>query len=212
MRTLINPRNQGGLRYLFDISDPHSNPEHIEMGSIQPTIDMSMGGYARMNDYSQLKDAGLVGVALSGQQTATFNILSYGNVYGIDPQIVVPIGHCCVVWGIKMHLQMSAADAGANNGKYAQCVLQMIAPTIVSPAVTKWNGTFQVNTNQLLYSPGTRYVENITRDNVSVIPPSTRLAFTIWWETGGNFPNSAVFTYSIVGQCFPVGGPLPTWI
>lgn len=44
----IDPRNQQGLRWLFNISDTRVNPEDLDMSSVQPVIDMSFGGYSKL--------------------------------------------------------------------------------------------------------------------------------------------------------------------
>jgi len=213
MSSLINPRNQQGLRYLFDIADPKSNPERIEMASIQPTIDMSFGGYAKLSDFTQLQSQGLNGVSLNGVQTFTNRILSYGNSTGIDPQIIIPIGFCAIIWGMKVHVSMSAGDAAANAGKYLQQVIKLIIPTIgVNNDITKWSGAWKIDSNMTLYQPGSLGTETIHRGHLSVIPPSCGLEITTWWESGVNFPASTTLTYHIGAQCFPVGAPLPMGI
>lgn len=207
MLTLINPRNQGGLRYLFDLVDPQSNPERIDMGAIQPVIDMNFSGYAKLNDYDKLEDCEEPSSSIAGVQTKTWRILSYGNDDGSgDTQLVVPVGHNFIVWGIKMHIYFNAAGAAAFSGKYISSEVLAIMPT--GAEVTKWHGTGHVSSGCLLYAPGHYEFAPLTRNELCIIPAGTVLNLVWWAQDGSNFPGTTVVRYAIVGQAVPEGAPL----
>lgn len=214
MLTLINPGRQQGLRYLFNLADPQSAPEYIDMGAIQPTIDMSFNGFAKLNDYSQLLYCEETGSNLSGLQTKTWRVLSYGQDDGSgDEQIVVPTGFNFVVWGVKQHIYMLPAQAAAMAGKYISSELLMNTP--VGKQITKWHGTTQVNANVELYAPGHYWLHRLTREHIQVVPSGTSLDLVWWVQDGTNFagaPGNIECIYCIVGQAFPEGAPLPLGI
>lgn len=205
--TLINPGNQQGLRYLFDIADPQSNPEKIDMSAIQPVIDMSFCGYAKLHDYGRLLSAAQPLVSIAGVQTKTFEILCYGNATTADPQIEVPVGNHFVCWGIKMLIYFNAAGATAFNGKYISMELSYFCPD--GTEITKYHGTGHVSSSCLLYAPGHYEFCCLTRENVYIIPAGTTVKITFWTQDGSLFPANTQIRYAIAGQSIPCGAPIP---
>lgn len=208
--SLINPRNQGGLRYIFDLVDPQSNPETIDMTAIQPVVDFNFGGFVKLNDYENLEGCTEAGSSIAGVQTKTWRILSYGNAVGVTQQVVVPVGYNAVIWGIKQHLLYDAAGAAAVNGKYASSEILMTCPNGVQ--ITKYHGCGQQFTGTQLYAPGNHYFEPLTRTNICVVPAGCVLDLVWWLQDGTNFPANTVVVYAVTAQCFPVGAPLPIGI
>lgn len=205
--TSINPRNQKGLQYLFDINDPQSNPESIDMQAIQPTIDMSFGGVARLHDYENLLSVAQSGSSIAGVQTKTWQILSPGNAVGADNQIVVPVGYHFVSWGLKTNLYFDAAGIAAFAGKYCSCEVLLFTPN--NDEIIKYHGTELTASGVRLYAPGFRTTENITRNHICVIPAGCRIRLVWWSQDGTVFPANTVVRYYWAGQAFPVGSPLP---
>lgn len=206
MLTRINPRNQGGLRYLFDIADPQSNPEFVDMGAIQPVIDTNFNGFAKLNDYTKTESCEQLSDSIAGVQTKTWRILSYGNASGADTQVVVPVGHNYVVWGIKQHIYFDAAGATAFSGKYISSELLMTGPDGVQ--TTSWHGTGHVSSGCLLYAPGHYEFSQLTRENVRILPAGSILELVWWVQDGSNFPANTVVRYALAGQAVPEGAPL----
>lgn len=205
--TLINPGNQQGLRYLFDIADPQSNPEKIDMSAIQPVIDMGFDGYARMHDYGRLLSAQVDAASIAGVQTKTWDILCYGNKSTVDVQIEVPIGNHFVVWGTKLHIYFNSAGAAAFNGKYISGQLSMICPD--GSKVCKWHATGHVSSSCLLYGPGHYEFSELTRENLYIVPAGCKLQVSWWVQDGSNFPANTTVEYRITGQYIPCGAPIP---
>lgn len=208
-QSLINPNNQKGLRHVFEIKDTQLNPEHVDMGAVQPVIDMNFGGNATLNNYDLLQGCTEPGSSVVGVQTKTWRILSYVNASGVDQQIVVPPNHNFLIWGIKCHLYFNAAGAAAIAGKYFSIEIKMICPDSGSTEVSKYHGTNFGYAGCLLYGLGGLYFRECTKLNMQVIPADCVLEITTWVQDGTNFPNSCVMVYSIVGQAFPVGAPAP---
>lgn len=203
--SLINPQNQKGLRHVFDIKDPQLNPEHVDMGAVQPVIDMSFNGFAKLNDYSLLQGITESGDTIAGVQTKTWRVLSYSNSFGATTQIVVPPNHNFLIWGIKQHIYFNAAGAAAFNGKYISSELLMNCPDSGGTQITKWHGTGHVSSGCLLYAPGHFEISPLTKENIQVIPADCTLDIVWWAQDGSIFPANTVVVYAIAGQAFPVG-------
>lgn len=201
----INPRNQGGLRHLFDISDPDSNPETIDMTSITPVVEMSFGGYSKLNDYTTLDHCQQIGDNIAGQNSLDRTLINYGNFDGGgDPQIAIPVGYNAIVWGIKTHVKFDAAGATAFNGKYITAVLKLYSPDGIDMDKVFW--TTVVHITERTYQPW------ITRQSICIIPAGCKLE--LWWlsQDGTNFPANTTLDYKLVTQSFPIGSPLPIGI
>lgn len=205
--TLINPGNQQGLRYLFDIADPQSNPENIDMTAIQPVVDMNFGGFAKLHDYTNLLSCAEPASSIAGVQSKTWTILCYGNATTADQQVIVPVGHHFVSFGIKMHIYFNAAGAAAVNGKYISSEVLMIAPS--GTEITRYHMTFVAASGCLLYAPGFQNTEVINRQHLCVVPAGSKINVVFWLQDGTNFPAATVVRYALVGQAIPVGSPLP---
>lgn len=201
-RSAINPRNQQGIRYLFETIDQKSNPETIDLSTIVPVVDMSFGGFAKLGDYSLLDHCQQIGDNIAGRSALNRDMLSYGTDSGSgDPQIVVPVGMNTVIWGMKTHVKYDAAGAAAHNGKYMTCVIKLYDPNGIDMDKVFW--TVPVVTANRIYQPW------ITRESICVIPAGCRLE--LWWlvQDGTNWPANTQLDYKLISQSFPIGAPLP---
>lgn len=205
----IHPENQKGLRHIFDINDMQTNPENIDMGTIQPVVDMQFMGFAKLNDYTYLLEAIETGDDLNGLQTKTYRLLSYSNPWGADNQITVPPNHNFLLWGIKVHLYLSAAGAAALAGDTVTFEINMHCPTGAVAQLVKYRGDFPISAAVRHYAPGYLNSEVLTTKNhLQVIPADCFLNFTVWNQTGANFPLLSNIYYQLCGQAFPVGAPV----
>jgi len=210
-RSAIDPRNQRGLEYTLGIKEPQSNPDEVDLTDVKPVIDMNMQGYARLNDYTKLLECHeSMGDPISGLQTKTWRCLSVQNAVGAEPQILVPVGHNFVSWGIKVYLFTNAAGAAALAGKYISLEFEMITPT--GQNVTKYHGVTQCNAGILLYAPGHYWLHRLTREHICVVPAGCAMQFTWWLQDGTNFPANTEIFYTWVGQAIPEGAPIPMGI
>jgi hypothetical protein len=201
-KSTINPRNQGGLRYLFDTIDPKSNPESIDMETITPVVEMSFGGYSKLNDYTNLDHCQQVADNIAGQSLLHRTMLSYGNFDGGgDPQIAYPVGYNAMVWGLKTHVKFDAAGAAAFNGKFITCVIKMYERNGIDMDKVFW--TVKVETLNRIYQPW------ITRESLCIVPSECKLE--LWWlvQDGVNFPANTTLDYKLITQSFPIGCPFP---
>lgn len=211
-RSTIDMRGARGLSYVLGINNVQTNPDEADLSFVQPVIDMSMCGYSRLNDYTRLMGIAEPGSSIAAAQTKTWRILSHGNAVGVDRQVVVPVGHNFVIWGIKQHLYYNAAGAAADNGKYISSEILMNCPTSPGVQVTKYHGTGHVSSNCLLYAPGHYEFSCMSRENVYVVPAGCSLDLVWWKQDGTMFPANTVVVYAIVGQAFPDGAPIPQMI
>lgn len=190
-----------GLQYMFDINEAQSNPETLDLSNIIPTVDMGMGGHALLHDSSKYLNAdGRSGSNLVGVQTKTFRVLTYGNASGADPQIVVPLNHHFVSWGMKCMFYTNAAGAAALNTKWVSVELEMYPNTV--PAV-KFIGEIQCSTSKQ------QYAFNITREFLQIVPAGAYLNLSIWLHDGSLFPAATELKYTLIGMAVPVGAPIP---
>jgi len=206
-RSAVDPQNQRGLSYLCGIKDVQGNPDEVSLEFIQPVVDVSFDGYAKLNDYHQLLHCIEVGKSIAGVQSQTVNILSYGNATGADQQIIVPIGYNFVSWGFKVHVTVDAAGAAALHNKWFSMELEMIHP--VGNYVTKWHAGDYFVSGVQQYHPGYHYSENITREHLHVIPAGCALIFVVWIHDGSNFPANTTLHYCLMGQAVPEGAAIP---
>lgn len=209
-RSSCDMGGQRGLAYLLGVNEPQTNPEECAVDTVQPVIDMSMQGYAKLNDYSKFIDCEESGDTIAGAQTKTWAVLSYGNARGATEQIVVPVGYNYLIWGIKQHIYFDGAGATAFNGKYISSELLMTGPGGVQ--VTKWHGTCHVSSSAVLYAPGHYELAPLTRQNLYVVPAGCIIDLVWWAQDGSNFPANTDVIYAIMGQAFPQGAPIPAGI
>lgn len=207
MITLINPGNQQGLRYLFDIVDPQSNPENIDMSAIQPVIDMNFGGFAKLNDYGNSQNCQQPSSSIAGVQSKTWRILSHGNAVGADQQVVVPVRHNFFLWGHKLDLYFDAAGAGAFNGKWITCEILLWCPD--GTELCKYHASWQVSTGYQLYAPGGKGAPPLNMADWQVIPYGSYVELVFWVQDGSNFPANTRVKYMLYGIAYPSGAPLP---
>lgn len=103
----IDSRNQRGLRHVFNISDITVNPDKVDMGTVQPTIDMSFGGYSKLPDYVNMTSK-RVDIRLSTEQDPTITLEAVipgdGDVtakselgYGVGNNCYIPYHRVLVV-------------------------------------------------------------------------------------------------------------------
>lgn len=210
-RSVIDPRyGSNGLAYMLGIREAQSYPEEIDLSSITPVVDLSMGGYLRVNDSTRYQHAELVAFALGGLQTVTARILSPGNAVTATPQIIVPIGCNFAVWSVYEHIEFDAAGAAAFNGVHVASIIRMINTSGLE--TKKWCADWtMVNTVRILLD-GMMGTEKITREHVYVVPAGCALEMTTWTQAGANFPANTTLTYRIMGQNIPVGAAIPPWI
>lgn len=192
-----------GLQYMFDINEPQSNPESLDMSNIIPVIDMSMGGHALLHDSDKYLSAdGRSGSNLVGVQSKTFRVLTYGNASGADPQVVVPLNHHFISWGMKCMFYTNAAGAAAINNKWGSIELELFPGVGAVPAV-KFIGEF------LGSSLKQQYAFNITREFLQIVPAGSYCQLSIWLHDGSVFPAATELKYTLIGQAVPVGAVLP---
>jgi len=200
-RVGIEVKNRNGLRYMFQINEAQSNPEILDMTSIIPTIDMSMMGHALLDDTSKyLSCDGRTTSSVAGVQSKTFKILSYGNAVGADTQIVVPLNHHFVVWGVKILLYTNVAGAGVINNKWISIELELLTGSV---PICKYQNDFTGN------SLRQQYQQPLDRSNLQVVPCGCTLQLSTWIQDGTNFPANTSLQYTLVGQAVPSGAPLP---
>jgi hypothetical protein len=211
-RSTIDMKGARGLSHVLGINSVQTNPDEADLGFVQPVIDMSMCGYSRLNDYTLLRGAAETASSIASAQTKTWRILSHGNAVGATKQIVAPVGHNFIIWGIKTNIYYNTAGAGADAGKYVSCEIIMNCPTSPAVFVCKYHGTFHISSGCLLYAPGHYEFAELTRQNIYVVPAGCSLDLIYWKQDGTMFPANTNVEYRIVGQAFPDGAPLPSWI
>lgn len=207
MITLINPGNQQGLRYLFDIVDPQSNPEHIDMNAIQPVIDMNFGGFAKLNDYGRQQSCTEPTSSIAGVQSKTWRILTYGNASGVTQQVVVPVGHNFHLWGHKLDIYFDAAGAAAFANKWITCEILWWTPN--GTELCKYHASWQCANGYQLFAPGGKGAPPLNQSDMQVIPAGTNVDLVFWSQDGSNFPANTRVKYCLYGIAYPNGAPIP---
>jgi len=206
-RSNIELKGNSALTFLLGINSVVSNPAEIDLSTVNPVIDMGMSGYSYLHDstrYLSLFD----GAGLAGLQTKTMRILTQGNAFGANPQLVYPIGCHFVVFSCTFTMVVDAAGAAAINNKYIIAALEMGLPN-TSIVTKKWRGQITGDTACKHYFDGMQRVEKINRDHLYILPSGSNLSYVIYVDDGTNFPANTTFEYHLTGMAVPVGAPLP---
>lgn len=212
-RPLIDLRGQSPLPSMFNVRDTRSYPETFDMSTIQPTLDMAMGGYKDMHTYSRWSGKMVVGLGIGGLQTKFYPIANYGQAVGGDPQIIIPINHCFVLFGLSLKITFDAAGSGAIGGVYFSQELHLYnAVAFGDPThfYKPWRGTYLGNASLRGYFDGSLTTEIITLKHLRVIPAGCSLGFQTYTQNGSLFPANTIVDWSIAGINVPIGEPLPS--
>jgi hypothetical protein len=210
-RPLIEGKSSKGLEYIFGIKEMQSYPDNLNLDMVQPVIDLSMGGNALLHDSAKYKCESM-SESIAGANNFSFPLISYNTPVGITTQVVYPINHHFVVWGISILVSFDAAGAAAfNTIDFASCI------RLYQPAgqyVDKWFGEFVGATNVRLYfdglqKSGSAMNEKITKNHINVCPAGCRMTIEIFTQAGANFPANTTFNVRTQGQAVPIGAPLP---
>jgi len=208
-RVPIDPQGARALSHVLGVRGIYSNPDTVDMSTVNLTMDMSMGGFCKLNDYSQYRSCLELTHSVAGVQTRTFRILRYGSPNPGEPedQILVPLDHNFYSWGIKSHLILTAAGAAAMAGKYIS--IEILMQTPAGDEITKYHGTGHVSAGVELYAPGHYEFPPLNRDSLYVVPAGCTLTEVWWVQDGTNFPAGSTVTYSLAGCCLPLSSPIP---
>lgn len=91
-RSMIDPRNNQGLRHIFNLNDPQTNPEAVDMNSVQPVTNMNFEGYAKWPDDDNYKEANVTIRSTSDQDpTIAVDVINPGLTAMVAGGI--PYGH-----------------------------------------------------------------------------------------------------------------------
>jgi len=206
-RSNIELRGNSALQFLLGINTPQTNPETVDLSSVNPVVEMSMQGFSHLHYTDRYLSINSTGNAMAGVQTKTYRMLSSGNAVGADTQIIVPIGCHFICFGASVTMVVDAAGSAAINNKFITCAIEMVMPN--SDVVKKWRAMYLGNTNNRHYYDGVTNTEKITRNHLCVVPSSCALSLVIYTEDGSNFPANTTMEYFISGMSIPIGAPLP---
>jgi hypothetical protein len=211
-RSNIEMRGNSGLVYLLGVNAQASNPENIDLSTINPVVDMAMGGYAKLHDNTKWQGVSGGAIDIGGVQTNQTLLLTPGNSIGANLQIVVPINHHFVVWGCSVQFEFNGGGVAAMAGKRFACGLALYPS--VSYHTKLWRGEFQVNVKTLQYydgwaCSGDSMTEKISDNHVKIIPAGCQLKLDTWVQDGSNFPAGTIINYFLVGMAIPTGAPIP---
>jgi hypothetical protein len=104
-RTNIDPQGGHGLEHLLGINGSKSNPERVNLDTINPVVDMNMNGYGKLNDLPRLRSK-VIGKSLPAPAA---NLLAWVVSY-INPQnalgddMVYPASHNTRIVAINYHI------------------------------------------------------------------------------------------------------------
>jgi hypothetical protein len=109
-RTPIDPQGRHGLEHLLGINGIKSNPDQVNLDTIHPTVDMSMGGHAKVYDPANERYHCL-SLALSGSSNVEGGLITYGNLIG-GLEMVYDIGHTLRIIALDYRIHVDEDAAG----------------------------------------------------------------------------------------------------
>lgn len=209
----IELRGNQALQFLLGVNTPQTNPEKIDMSTVNPVVEMSMQGFSNLHYSDRYMALAATGENLTGLQTKTVRILSQGNS-GIppfnQPQIVFTLGCHFVVFGCTFTVATNAAGAAALNNKNMTANVEMIMPD--GTIIKKWRGQLLGDSTLQHYYDGMQRTEKINRQHICIVPSGCSLNIVIYIEDGTAFPAGTTLEWSIAGMNIPIGAPLPIGI
>jgi hypothetical protein len=202
----LDLQNERGLAYVLGVKGVQSNPNHVDMTTVRPVIDMNMQGYSKLHDYDEIHWCNHY-ETLTGQTNHSINMIAYGNQIGVNNQIVVPLNHNMILWGIEVYVLFTGAGIAAFAGNDIFIALEMYLSG--ARDITKWCGSTTTVPASAEYWPGTNGLPTLSRDNMYVIPATAQVRARARSTSGVAFPAGTSLRYKALGQCFPIGAPLP---
>jgi len=205
-RTPIDPRTNHGMEHVLGIKGEQSMPDYADMSAVIPTIDMSMGGYARVPDAANHR-FGTRAIALGGIAGIIASWISYGSRRN-PADLLFDFDHNLALFGMSWHLNFDAAGIAA----FATANI-WVHTRLYDPAANWVHVHWQelnTSTDQLIYAAGAASNGfSATRIHLPVVPAGYYCDVAINSQAGGNFPANTELTIRAMGLQVPKGSPMP---
>ena len=219
MKSNIELGGAKGIRHLLGTNDTLQNPESVQLDTVQPVIEMSMGGYSKIhNQQSNFKRVFQIISNAAASKTINCNLIDYGQSVGGSQ--ILDIDYKARVYSVEGDMKFDDITwAGTYAGRQVYYELVLTYPfqgTSTYHVIT--NGVLSIGQNNW-YVPfsnlGVGSLSNCTRN--LVVPAGGALSFGVVCNgrNGGasDFNFGAINTVSINVYCtflqVPVGAPLP---
>lgn len=240
-RTPLDPQGRHGLEHLLGINGIKRNPDQVNLSTINPTIDMGMQGYARINDPINIKPALIQKALLAPAANMSGFIVSYGNFNNpAADDLVFNVGFNLRIISLSYTLKIPD-PTGVLNGKTVRIYLAISNGTLTT--MPFWQATHQIysKANSLRSSfefnyPGDwSYANEIdaTEETVltrryslgsanqirtPIMPAGWTMKYLLYPnclpipDTGYfDLPTGTTVVIYIIGQQVPIGAPLPQY-
>jgi hypothetical protein len=145
--TPIDPVIGAGLRHIVGIKGVAGSPEEIDLTKIIPTIDMAMGGNARLLDNVNVK-SGYVNYSFNGLASATFYILEYGGTRTQAGSCLYDVGYNFAPIALSYLLQIPQAIRDVYNGHFFSATLILDHPGSPMVGHDLWSGIHQIKAGE----------------------------------------------------------------
>jgi len=212
-----------GLQHLLGINEPSSNPDSVDMSTINPVIDMSMGGYLKLNDSANYRRAFCVNENALNATTISVNVLDYGNVatpgFGT---VAYDVGYNFRVLAWTATIRIVSGPWGATyTGR--NIMMEFLLTINGSEYVQVMRGNLQIMANNFYLffgGPGATTVGGAYGDCVIrnlVVPAGATLSVGVACNqaVGASFDfdnaGNVRLESTIMGIQVPVGAPLPSF-
>lgn len=237
-RTPIDPQGRHGLEHLLGINGVQSNPDRVNLDTIHPVVDMSMNGYARLNDLSNLHSKIVSKTLAAPAANLIVWLLSYGNAQNpLLDDMVYPVGFNSRV--IAINYSMHVPDVGGTLvGRTYRLFICLTIPD-TGTVIPFFSATHQIYSNhvgllakQYSYPSDMIYTEDIpagtagnryARGSDSFIPcpvlsAGMQIKIAVYPNclpspdlTYYDFPANTIVNVTIAAQHVPAGAPLPRY-
>lgn len=151
----IDPRNQQGLRHIFNLTTTQVNPDQVDMTMVQPVVDMNMCGYAKLPDQRNMME-GYVSENINDVNSQTHELISYVSRRDlINPgELVYAANHNLLVFALDFFLYPTNADHFTTSALWHFIAIEMYVPDHLDP-ITIWRckWTRHANNRDYYYLP-----------------------------------------------------------
>ena len=212
-----------GLQHLLGINEPNSNPDSVDMSTINPVVDMSMGGFLKLNDSGNYKRAYCVVENALNASSMSVAVLDYGNVavpgFGT---VAYDVGYNFRVLAWTASIYIVSGPWGATyDGR--NIMMEFLLTINGSQYVQVLQGNVKIMANNFYLffgDPGATTVSGTYGDTVVrnlVVPAGAVLSVGVACnqKAGASFDFDAAgnvrLISTLIGMQVPVGAPLPSF-
>lgn len=239
--TPLDPQGRHGLEHVLGINGIMRNPDHVDLSTINPVIDMGMQGHARLNDPINIKPALIQKSLLAAAANMTGFVVSYGNANNpLMDDLVINVGYNLriitlsytlkipdptgVLYGRTVRLYLAISNGAITTMPFWQATHQIqskansIRPSFEFNYPGDWSYANELDAAEENVLTNRFSLGSINQIRTPIIPAGWTMKYLLYPnclpvpDTGYfDLPIGTTVVIYIIGQQTPIGAPIPSY-